>query len=81
MLKPTHCHQCHSLDLSTKGFGTEQIELELKKMFPTKRIARMDQDTTRGKFAFEKLIDAVKNQEIDILIGTQMLAKGWILKM
>lgn len=36
----------------------------------------MDQDTTRGKFAFEKLIDAVKNQEIDILIGTQMLAKG-----
>lgn len=74
--KPTHCHQCHSLDLSTKGFGTEQIELELKKMFPTKRIARMDQDTTRGKFAFEKLIDAVKNQEIDILIGTQMLAKG-----
>lgn len=74
--KPTHCHQCHSLDLSTKGFGTEQIELELKKIFPTKRIARMDQDTTRGKFAFEKLIDSFKNQEIDILVGTQMLAKG-----
>lgn len=74
--KPTHCHHCHSLDLSTKGFGTEQIELELKKLFPTKRIARMDQDTTRGKFAFEKLIDAFKNQEIDILVGTQMLAKG-----
>lgn len=74
--KPTHCHECHSLDLSTKGFGTEQVELELKKLFPDKSIARMDQDTTRGKFAFEKLIDAFKNQEIDILIGTQMLAKG-----
>lgn len=74
--KPTHCHECHSLDLSTKGFGTEQVELELKKLFPDKNIARMDQDTTRGKFAFEKLIDAFKNQEIDILIGTQMLAKG-----
>lgn len=74
--KPTHCHQCHSLDLSTKGFGTEQVELELKQLFPDKQIARMDQDTTRGKFAFEKLIDAYKNKEIDILIGTQMLAKG-----
>lgn len=76
MAKPTHCHQCHSLDLSTKGFGTEQVELELKKLFPDKQVARMDQDTTRGKFAFEKLLEAFKNQEIDILIGTQMLAKG-----
>lgn len=76
MAKPTHCHQCNSLDISAKGFGTEQVELELIKLFPNKRIARMDQDTTRGKFAFEKMIDAFKNQEIDILVGTQMLAKG-----
>ena len=76
MAKPTHCHACNSLDISAKGFGTEQVELELIKLFPTKRIARMDQDTTRGKFAFEKMIDAFKNQEIDILVGTQMLAKG-----
>lgn len=76
MAKPTHCHQCNSLDISAKGFGTEQVELELTKLFPNKRIARMDQDTTRGKFAFEKMIDAFKNQEIDILVGTQMLAKG-----
>lgn len=76
MAKPTHCHACNSLDISAKGFGTEQVELELNKLFPNKRIARMDQDTTRGKFAFEKMIDAFKNQEIDILVGTQMLAKG-----
>ena len=76
MAKPTHCHACNSLDIYAKGFGTEQEELELIKLFPNKRIARMDQDTTRGKFAFEKMIDAFKNQEIDILVGTQMLAKG-----
>ena len=76
MAKPTHCHACNSLDISAKGFGTEQVELELIKLFPNKRIARMDQDTTRGKFSFEKMIDAFKNQEIDILVGTQMLAKG-----
>ncbi|WNM18328.1 replication restart helicase PriA [Flavobacterium capsici] len=74
--KPSNCHQCSSLDLETKGFGTEQIELELKSLFPEKNIKRMDQDTTRGKFSFEKIIDGFKNREIDILVGTQMLAKG-----
>jgi primosomal protein N' (replication factor Y) len=74
--KPTHCHVCSSIDISTKGFGTEQIELELAELFPTKNIKRMDQDTTRGKYSFEKLIDSFKNREIDILVGTQMLAKG-----
>ncbi len=74
--KPTHCHACSSIDINTKGFGTEQIELELAALFPTKNIKRMDQDTTRGKYAFEKLIDSFKNREIDILVGTQMLAKG-----
>ncbi|WP_294819626.1 primosomal protein N' [uncultured Flavobacterium sp.] len=74
--KPTHCHQCHSPDLDTKGFGTEQIELELKTLFPDKHSWRMDQDTTRGKHGYEKIIDSFKNREIDILVGTQMLAKG-----
>ena len=73
---PTHCHSCQSVDLTTKGFGTEQIEMELKSLFPNKNIGRMDQDTTRGKFGFEKIIDAFKNREIDVLVGTQMLAKG-----
>lgn len=74
--KPTNCHACSSVDLTTKGFGTEQIELELAELFPSKNIKRMDQDTTRGKYSFERIIDSFKNREIDILVGTQMLAKG-----
>jgi primosomal protein N' (replication factor Y) len=74
--KPTHCHSCSSVDLTTKGFGTEQIQQELLSLFPDHKIGRMDQDTTRGKFGFEKIIDSFKNREVDILVGTQMLAKG-----
>jgi len=76
MAKPSNCHACSSVDLETKGFGTEQIELELTALFPNKNIKRMDQDTTRGKYSFEKIIDGFKNREIDVLVGTQMLAKG-----
>lgn len=76
MAKPTQCHSCSSIDLATKGFGTEQIEQELQAIFPDAKTGRMDQDTTRGKFGFEKIIDCFKNQEIQILVGTQMLAKG-----
>ena len=76
MAKPTNCHACSSVELTTKGFGTEQIEQELLTIFPSSKIGRMDQDTTRGKFGFEKIIDSFKNREIDILVGTQMLAKG-----
>jgi primosomal protein N' (replication factor Y) len=74
--KPTHCHSCSSVELTTKGFGTEQIQQELTALFPDNKVGRMDQDTTRGKFGFEKIIDGFKNREVDILVGTQMLAKG-----
>ncbi|MCB0466107.1 MAG: primosomal protein N' [Aequorivita sp.] len=70
------CIACGSETLDTKGFGTEQIETELKTLFPNHKIARMDQDTTKGKHAYSKLIEALENEEIDILVGTQMLAKG-----
>ncbi len=70
------CMACGSETLDTKGFGTEQIETELKSLFPDYSVARMDQDTTRGKHAYAKLIERLDNQEIDILVGTQMLAKG-----
>ncbi|WP_396211361.1 primosomal protein N' [Flavobacterium sp.] len=73
---PTNCHNCSSVDLTTKGFGTEQIQQELITLFPNAKVGRMDQDTTRGKFGFEKIIDSFKNREFDILVGTQMLAKG-----
>ena len=74
--KPTNCHACSSVHLTTKGFGTEQIQQELVELFPAAKIGRMDQDTTRGKYGFEKMIDSFKNREIEILVGTQMLAKG-----
>jgi primosomal protein N' (replication factor Y) len=70
------CIACGSETLDTKGFGTEQIETELKTLFPDHKIARMDQDTTKGKHSYSKLIEALENEEIDILVGTQMLAKG-----
>lgn len=70
------CLACGSETLDTKGFGTEQIETELKELFPDKIIARMDQDTTRGKHAYAKLIERMEEGEIDLLVGTQMLAKG-----
>jgi primosomal protein N' (replication factor Y) len=76
MAKPTNCHACTSVHLTTKGFGTEQIQQELIELFPNAKVGRMDQDTTRGKFGFEKIIDSFKNREVEILVGTQMLAKG-----
>ncbi len=74
--KMISCIACGSETLDNKGFGTEQIELELKELFPDHRIARMDQDTTKRKHAHAKIIEALELQEIDILVGTQMLAKG-----
>ncbi len=76
MANPTSCHACSSSHLSTKGFGTEQIQQELQLLFPETKIGRMDQDTTSGKYGFENLLDKFKNKEISILVGTQMLAKG-----
>ena len=73
---PNSCGACGSNTLDTKGFGTEQIELELKELFPDFKIGRMDLDTTRGKFGYQKIIGAFEAKEIDILVGTQMLSKG-----
>lgn len=70
------CMACGMETLDSKGFGTEQIEAELKELFPEHSIARMDQDTTKGKHAHAKLIERLEHGEIDILVGTQMLAKG-----
>jgi primosomal protein N' (replication factor Y) len=70
------CMACGSQDLDNKGFGTEQIEEEVKILFPDYNVARMDLDTTRGKYGYEKIITALEQQEIDILVGTQMLTKG-----
>lgn len=73
---PNTCGSCGSHQLDTKGFGTEQIELELKELFPEYAIGRMDLDTTRGKYGYQKIIGAFEAKELDILVGTQMLSKG-----
>ncbi|WP_438423164.1 replication restart helicase PriA [Aquimarina macrocephali] len=73
---PQKCMACDSVDLTTKGFGTEQIEKELQELFPDHNIGRMDQDTTRGKHGYEKIINRFEEGDIDIMVGTQMLSKG-----
>lgn len=72
----TNCLACGSAELDIKGLGTEQVEEELKSIFPNASVSRMDLDTTRGKYAYEKIITAFEQKEIDILVGTQMLSKG-----
>jgi len=70
------CEACKSVEIDSKGFGTEQVEQEAKLLFPDHNVARMDLDTTRGKYGYEKIITALEQGEIDILVGTQMLTKG-----
>lgn len=70
------CPDCGNIDLIPKGFGTQRLEQTLKATFPEARIARIDRDSTRRKSAFRAIRTDVENRAIDILIGTQMLAKG-----
>ena len=70
------CTRCHGATLKQRGLGTQQVERVLVERFPTARIARMDVDTTSGKWAHATILDKVGSGEIDILLGTQMIAKG-----
>ena len=72
----TNCKACKNHDLKFKGFGTEKIEDELQGFFPKCVIRRMDLDTTRKKDSYENILNAFEDQEIDILVGTQMISKG-----
>ena len=73
---PKTCIACGNVDLKTKGFGTEQISKELEILFPQIAIDRMDQDTTNGKYGYEKILAKFEQQETQILVGTQMISKG-----
>jgi primosomal protein N' (replication factor Y) len=73
---PVKCGNCGSLSMNAVGFGTEKIEDEIKIVFPGARVDRMDQDTTRNKNAFRRIIGAFESGQTDILIGTQMISKG-----
>jgi primosomal protein N' (replication factor Y) len=70
------CKACGTLAPQSQGLGTQQLEEEVQALFPSARISRMDLDTTRKKHAHQKLINSFSRQEIDILIGTQMITKG-----
>lgn len=70
------CPSCGNADLHPTGHGTQRLEETLKALFPTARIQRVDRDSTSRKEALNDILTAVHDNEIDILIGTQMLAKG-----
>ncbi|MCX7728670.1 MAG: primosomal protein N' [Bacteroidia bacterium] len=70
------CPACGHTQINYKGWGTEKLEESLKLIFPNHSIARLDQDTTRSKFAHKNIIESFEKQETDILIGTQMITKG-----
>lgn len=73
---PRECPSCRSTRLLTLGIGTEQVEEELNIQFPNARVVRMDLDTTRAKHAHHRIIQEFEQQQIDILVGTQMVTKG-----
>jgi len=74
--KPKSCPKCQSTSLNTKGVGVEQLYEQLIKLFPQHQTERMDVDSMRRKFAYERLYESIENQETDIVVGTQMISKG-----
>lgn len=73
---PTLCPECKSLDVGYAGFGTEYIEQEVASKFPSARIQRIDTDSLSNKNELHDKLESFRNGEIDILLGTQMVAKG-----
>jgi primosomal protein N' (replication factor Y) len=73
---PSSCPACGSTQLSTMGMGTERIEESLSLLFPEARLGRMDLDTTRNKYGYQRILDEFGAGQIDILVGTQMITKG-----
>jgi primosomal protein N' (replication factor Y) len=74
--KPERCVECGSGQLMFTGLGTEQVERHVGEEFPAARLARMDVDTTSRKWSHAAILDRVRAGDVDILIGTQMIAKG-----
>ncbi|MFC2140624.1 primosomal protein N', partial [Candidatus Auribacterota bacterium] len=73
---PLFCPTCKGRNIKFSGYGTQKIELQLSKIFPDARVGRMDADTTSAKGSHQRILDTFKTGKIDILIGTQMIAKG-----
>lgn len=77
MSPPAKCPSCNQIDIQTKGFGTEKIEEELARIFPQANIARLDADTARTHSSYRKIISDFEHGATNILIGTQMITKGF----
>ncbi len=75
-IKDDLCPKCHEKSLNYLGLGTEKLETIIKEKYPNAKVIRMDKDTTSKKGAHEKILTAFKNEEYNILIGTQMISKG-----
>jgi len=73
---PDKCPACLGLELKQVGSGTQKVEEELGALFPAARMKRMDSDSVKGRDAYENLLKLVDQREVDILLGTQMIAKG-----
>ena len=73
---PSACPECGSINLSYNGIGTQKVEDEIKRLFPSARLLRMDNDTTSGKEGHFKILKDFAEKKADILVGTQMVAKG-----
>ena len=73
---PQRCPYCSAQRLKILGVGTEQIESELKVMFPEARLLRMDRDTLRRKHSLVHMLEQIRNHEVDIIVGTQLVTKG-----
>jgi primosomal protein N' (replication factor Y) len=73
---PESCPKCGSRFIYSSGTGTQRIEDEIKQYFPEARVLRMDADTTMSKYSYEKRFAEFANNEYDIMVGTQMIAKG-----
>ena len=74
--KPKTCPKCHSENLNERGVGVEQIHEEVSRLFPDSEVDRMDMESMRKKFAYEKLYEKIEEGETDIIVGTQMISKG-----
>ncbi len=73
---PDSCRRCGGIKLKLKGVGTQKVEDEISHIFPEAKVIRMDLDTTAGKKSYDKIMQKFANGEADILLGTQMVAKG-----
>ena len=77
MERPTVCPNCQVQDIKTMGFGTEKVEEEVTRLFPDARVERLDGDTTSSESAFKRIVQRFEEKETDILVGTQILTKGF----